>query len=335
MKELSSNPKALKSLRPPGAISPEAGALNTLLATLNNPNITGAVVPEGDGDGATVAPPDPAVVASRPQAAVPRPPAPRAITASKFAFTGRLKAGKDYVAAAIGAKIFGFADPLYALQDHFFGTSAVTNPKHKDIAGARQFLQTIGQWGWGAVNDKYPLAPARAVFTTMIRTMGESGVFPAELKVDWANFGKVQTLWVDAALARIDAFLEQHPESRIAIVNARFVHEFEPLKTAGFEHYHVMCSSKTWTARIAKAGLKPDSAAVKDISEQLGHALDQDAIKKISAQKNGPMLKVIWNDELVPSPSPRFYTLASFLQATATDPLPAAGSSDEINYAAE
>lgn len=310
----------------PSKIGPEVGALNNLMTILNNPAITGAAVPKpGDdeeGEGATQLPADPAVAASRvatPKASAA--PARRKITGLKFAFTGRLKSGKDYVAAALNAKIFGFAEPLYALQDHFFGTHAVTDPKQKDIPGARQFLQTVGQWGWGALNDKYPLTPARAVFNTMIRSLGAAGVFPAHLQVDWESFGRDKEIWVKAAFRRIDDFMAANPGQRVAIVNARFQHEFNPLKEAGFEHYHIMCSHKTWAERLAKANLTDKSPAVTDISESLAHALDQNVIKQISAQKSGPMLKAIWNDS-TQAPSQRLYTLPNFLQEAAIAEVP-------------
>ena len=310
----------------------EVGALNSLMNMLNDPRITGASAPQPGDDVETPLPVDPAVAASQQSAKQPaapqtRPapaapaarPAPRAITTQRFAFTGRLMAGKDYCAAAIGAKIFGFAEPLYVLQDHFFGTDCVNDPKQKDLPGARSFLQTVGQWGWGALDDKYPLTPARACFVTMIRSLGAAGIFPAHLHVDWEKFGKVRTLWVDAAFKRIEGYLAENSAAKVAIVNARFVHEFEPLKAAGFEHWHVMCSPKTWEARLRKRDKMPGDAAVNDKSEHLAMSLDRDVIKKISAQRSGPMLRVIWNDEAAPPPSPRLYTTAQFLQSVAID----------------
>lgn len=323
MNELKDN--ALKRPMDPAQMGSDVGALNALLGLVNNPNITGAEVPKE-----TKSQPAPRPVAPIATPAIPVPP-PRAITGNRFAFTGRLKVGKDYVASALAAKIFGFADPLYFLQDYFFGTSAATNPSQKDIPGARQFLQTVGQWGWGAVNEKYPLTPARACFVKMIRSLATvNNEFPEHLHVDWANFGRSKSLWVDAALNRIERYLEQFPDHRVAIVNARFEHEFVPLKNAGFEHYHVMCSNDTWAKRLGASKLTPQSPAVIDMSEKLAHALDADVIKKISANKTGPMLRAIWNDEKVPSPSPRIYTLAQFLQQAAIDSTPAVPGYAEV-----
>lgn len=313
MNELKEN--TLKRPMDPAMMGADVGALNALLGLVNNPAVTGAEVPK-EANKLPASAPRPAVPIATPAMPIP---APRAITGNKFAFTGRLKVGKDYVAAALAAKIFGFADPLYFLQDYFFGTNAANDPKQKDIPGARQFLQTVGQWGWGAINEKYPLTPARASFIRMIRAIATTGEFASDLRVDWANFGRSKSLWVDAALARIEAHLLEFPEHRVAIVNARFEHEFVPLKSAGFEHYHVMCSNDTWAKRLAKSKLTPQSPAVIDMSEKLAHSLDADVIKKISANKTGPMLRAIWNDEVVPSPSPRIYTLAQFLNQASID----------------
>lgn len=297
----------------------DVSALTSLLSFLNNPAISGAELPKDKPLGATL-PTDPAIT---PPALTPvKLNAPRAITANRFAFTGRLKVGKDYVANAMGARIVGFAEPLYFLQEYFFGN------KNKDLHGARAFLQTVGQWGWGAINDKYPLTPARACFVTMIRSLAQSGEFPPELQVEWSNFGKVKTIWVDAGLRRAETILQAEPGAKMAIVNARFEHEFGPLRSARFEHYHVMCSPKTWAARLAKDGLSDTSPVVKDESERLAAALDADVIRKISAQKTGPMLRAIWNDENTPPPSPRLHTLNSFLRAVEISSIP-------DNYAAE
>jgi len=302
----------------------EVGALNNLMGMLNDPRITGADVPKEDRGsspvdkaGATMIATDPAVAASSsPRVSQPVTAQPlRRITANKFAFTGRVKAGKDFVASSLGAKIFGFAEPLYFLQDYFFGTNAATNPADKDIPGARQFLQTVGQWGWGAVSKEYPLTPARATFNIMIRSLAKSGAFPESLHVDWDGFGRLQTLWVDAAFRRIDDYLSVNPGARVAIVNARFEHEFKPVIAAGFEHYHVMLSPKTWAGRLAKSGLSETSPQLNDNSEKLAHTLDNSVIKQISSQKSGPMLRAIWNDEVSPSPSQRLYNLQQFLQA--------------------
>jgi hypothetical protein len=340
MNELS-NPELKKPLDRAN-LGLDRGAVNALVGFINNPAVTGADVPKGaqttaesplDRTGATILGADPATEQQpqqrpRLKGSAPRPIAPapiaapaaiKPITATKFAFTGRLKSGKDYLAAAIGAKIFGFADPLYFLQEYFFGNT------NKDLHGARGFLQTVGQWGWGRISDKYPLTPARATFQVLIRSLGKAGAFAAadKLCVDWDSFGRNQRIWVDAALSRVAQFETANPGAKIAIVNARFEHEFLPLREAGFEHYHVMCSPKTWAKRLHAAGLSTDNPAVIDPSESLARGLDADVTKKISAQKSGAMLKAIWSDDEVGSPSARIYSTSQFLKSVSA-PVPAA-----------
>lgn len=325
----------LKKPLDPSMMGGDVAALNNLLGFLNDPNVTGAHVPKGeqvkavvaaDRTGATVIGTDPALaagavlkpVAARPAARSTRELKP--ITATRFMFTGRLKAGKDHTAAAIDAKIFGFADPLYHLLDYFFGTSALTDPKQKDLPGARAFLQAAGQWGWGANDEKYPFTPARAVFTQMVRALGRSKLLSDDFQVDWESFGCDQEIWVKAVIKRIEANDIANPGQRVAIVNCRFEHEFTPLRDAGFSHWHVMCSPKTWAKRLAAAGLTAQSPQVNDLSEKFAAGLDADVIRKISNRAGG-MLHVIWNDPDVPPPSPRVYTLAEFLQSVSENPV--------------
>lgn len=230
----------------------------------------------------------------------------------KLFFTGRLKSGKDYVAKASGAVIFGFADPLYAIATHFFGVNVGPN-EGKDLPGMRAFLQAAGQWGRYAVSEQYPLTPARALFIAAVREAAESGRLGCP-EVDWTSYGTNPDIWLNACIARANAFLAANPSKRVAITNCRFGNEFSRLQQEGFDHYHCMCGPKTWAARLAESKLTPESPSVRDTSEQLAGKLDQSVIKQLSAQKVGPMLKAIWSDPLAPKPSPRLHSVESFLQ---------------------
>lgn len=223
----------------------------------------------------------------------------------KIFFTGRLAVGKDYCATAAGYPIFGFADPIYALANFFFGTS-VNAAGGKDDPGMREFLQTVGQWGRGEVNDKYPYGPTRAIFGVMLRSLAAANALPAG--VNWEAFGKSPDFWIESLLARTAE------TTRAAITNCRFSNEFTRLKAAGFTHFHVICSPSTWAKRLAAKRLTVDAAAVKDISEQLAKQLDAQVVKTLSEQRVGSKLRVIWNDT-VPSPSARLYTLDEFLSS--------------------
>lgn len=285
-------------------VAGEVAALQTLIATLNNP-----------GDGA-----DHDFVSDVPQQSPqatrlgvsgtppqPEQPAPVVVPpAGRIFFTGRIKAGKDYLAAAAGYTIIGFADPIYWLVNRFFGTD-VSSTSGKEIPGVRDLLQKIGQWGRGTVNAQYPLTSERALFSEYVRSLTKTGVDATGVR--WELFGIDTNLWLDAAMnraARLDT-------NRIAITNVRFENEFTRLKNEGWQHWHVLCSAPTWKARLAKDGVPENTT--RDISEQLAGQLDNSVTTKISRDRLGAKLKCVWNDPIVPSPSARLHSTADFLSA--------------------
>lgn len=317
--------------------SPEVAALNSLLNAMNDPNIQGIEVPKGvdpkasgelelkarleklhadekkakAAELATKA--NPLGVDYPPIKNLPREPEPIATQVKLLFFTGRLGTGKDNAAAAAGATVFGFADPLYAMASHYFGVK-VTATEGKDLPGIREFLQLAGQWGRNVVTEKYPLTVPRAIFQQWARADGilKHFGFP---EVAWESFGLNAEIWLNACIARAEAYREENPSATVAVTNCRFEHEFKRLQACNFQHWHVMCSAKTWAARLAKLNLTPESPAVRDLSESLAGQLDGSVIKQLSAEKQGPKLRVIWSDEAVPSPSPRLHTVETFLKS--------------------
>lgn len=222
----------------------------------------------------------------------------------KIFFTGRICAGKDYLAAQANRQIFGFADPLYYLATHFFGVE-VTATANKDLPGMREFLQKVGQWGRGTLDAKYPLTTERAIFVTMIRSLAAAGAIAGQ-EVEWKDFGSTADIWLEAALKRAAG------SPNAAITNVRFDNEFKRLKDEGWQHWHIVTSTNEWTTRIAKRGLTPQSPQVTDLSEKLSSALDAQVIKKVSGKQSGPKIHAVWNSS-APAPSPRIYTVAEFL----------------------
>lgn len=305
----------------------DRAVLRDLTNFLNTPGVTGASVPDDAKQeiaALTSAPPMranglPALDTAPAIAPLTPAPAPaKVIDGSKIFYTGRLKAGKDYVAGLTGAKIFGFSEPLYFLLNYFFGIT------DKDRHGARKFLQQVGEWGKGNVSEEYPISPERAIFVNLVREHAANGfsghaeeVDP--LRVNWLNYGHDQDIWLNAVDLRTSEFLLASPGARAAIVNVRFEFEFKRMQAAGFRHYHVMTSAKTWAERLQKDGLNAQSPVVRAVSEKLAQALDADVTRKISAQRTGPKLNVIWNDS-APPPSPRLYTVAEFLAAVNVQP---------------
>jgi hypothetical protein len=227
--------------------------------------------------------------------------------AKRFSFTGRLKTGKDFCAEAIGAAIFGLADPLYALLKQFFGTG------DKNAPGARQFLQTVGQWGRGQLDEKHPLTPERASFIATIIALNGRKALPPNLGVKWQDFGINVDLWLNALLTRIET-AKLPPGVPMAVTNCRFENEKKALLEAGFASYHTMCSLATWTARLKVVGLSPESPEVTNISETQAIKMDTAVAAILKAQPKGPRLRVIWTDEAVPCPSSRLLTVTQFVE---------------------
>lgn len=226
------------------------------------------------------------------------------VSGKKIFFTGRLCAGKDYCAAQANRTIVGLADPLYYLATHFFGVSVDANAG-KDIPGIRQFLQVVGQWGRAQIDIKYPLTTERAIFCTMIRSLAAAGIISGNA-VDWSQYGRDPDIWLSAAMKRATGIANP------AITNVRFENEFKRLKEDGWVDWHVMTTPTSWTRRLAERKLTPQSAEVNDLSEKLAAGRDSGVQKKMSQQRTGPKMRVIWNDN-TPPPSPRFYTLQEFL----------------------
>lgn len=221
-----------------------------------------------------------------------------------FVFSGRMFAGKDFVAKSAHLRIKGFADPIYQLCEFFNGTS------DKSVPGIRRFLQQLGQWGWGCVSEVYPHSTERAAITRAIREQGATMTRDFEW-VNWAEFGRRQDFWVNIALtslgltrqtfsSRAQEFLfpELDPRAEIdlAITNARFEHELKPCMRAGFLHFHVRCSEETRRLRMMAAGYAFNAQADTDTSELMARTLDSDMHDR----------QVIWNDT-APAPAGRNY----------------------------
>ncbi len=296
----------------------DAAALRGLVDFVNNPEVTGAVVPpEGkqeiadtfkqqtDRHGATIFI-DPSPVQAEATTPTANPPATASV-ARKIFFTGKLCAGKDFVAKSIGATVLGFADPMYVLAEYLFNVKI--DADNKALPGIRKTLQTIGQWGRNETNEQYPLTPERAMFCLMVRSLANQKIL-ANTGTDFGLFGLDQDIWVKSVFHRS---LGLGP-ARVAVTNCRFANEYKSLTAGGFEHWHILCSPVSWTARLAQRKLTPESPELRDMSEKLAHSLDADLTKKLSAQRTGNKLRVIWSDPSVPPPSNRIYTLEEFIR---------------------
>jgi hypothetical protein len=138
-------------------------------------------------------------------------------------------------------------------------------------------------WSQGIITPQIPMTLTRTLLESLLKQK-----FPAFGQPDyWVAL--VENL-ASEALAR---------GQRVVVTGAGTTANFKALLNKGFVHYHVMLSNVTAQNRTAQ----PDPLAT---------ALDNDVIKKISFQRDGQRLHVVWNDNQ-PAPSGRFYSLPEFL----------------------
>lgn len=182
---------------------------------------------------------------------------------TKLGLVGPLGVGKDYVAAKLGARVLGFADPLYELASELYPG---LDGKDKTKPGVRALLQQLGQYGRGTVNDRYPLTAERALFCSVLRmAKPNSSNSEAGLFVEWSKFGLNENLWVDALLRRAKSI--EGTDRLVVVTNLRFDNEIEALRKDGFAIAGVVCS---WESLNRRQVDRTDKASAGDISERLG-----------------------------------------------------------------
>jgi len=279
-------------------LSNDNATLRNLLGVLNNPAITGAEIPEDLKESVKSFP-----SAQTPTKPEPPPPATPAVAVSPAAtpvpptvapsqrllLTGR---GLSEVAKAIGAQEFAISAPIIALARHFF-----PNLDGK-TAGAENFLSTIKAFGSAEFSANYPASPARATFVVMVRTLGRQKLLPMSDVINWDRFGFDEGFWIDSALAQAVA----NGSARSVITGIASEYEYKFFVANGFQHWHV----------TARTGIKSGSGG--PAADKLNTTLDNDVTKKISQQREGKKLRVIWNDTTNPI-SNRLWLLSEFVTA--------------------
>lgn len=219
----------------------------------------------------------------------------------KFAFTGLMFAGKDYVADQAGLKKLSMSRPMTALAEHLTGYSR----EDSHIPGLRRMWQQLGQWGWGAVSEQYPVTAERSLLTKYVQEHGRS-VVPGFEHVDWSQYGKVKSFWIDILLKDIQA--TPVPASGYAIVNIRFDHELHPARCHGFQLFHVACSEETRQERMAAKGYVQTKTEAADASEMLAHTMAAEL----------PDHQIIWNDHRPMPEGKQYHEVGAWLAHVAT-----------------
>lgn len=232
-----------------------------------------------------------------------------------YAFSGLMFAGKDFVAKYANLSVASIAEPIYELCEYFNST------RNKSVPGIRRWMQLVGQWGWGHVDEEYLMNIERGVITDLIRRFGKQ-MTTNFTYVDWSEFGKRNDFWINILLLRtgltgsvsrrlgqlrlFEAGAEDDPLN-IAVTNARFDHELDPLVKAGFSHYHVRCTEETRRERMMQLGYQVKETDANDHSEQMAIRLNADM----------PDHRVVWNDHRSMPEGRQFLSLDAFFGLSA------------------
>jgi hypothetical protein len=195
---------------------------------------------------------------------------------NRILLTGRSGVGKSWLAAQVPlASVVELTDSIDRFLRDFYPDLETGSPL------LLNFRETIKAWGDGVITDKYPLSPARFLFTEFVRGR-------------WPGFGTT-SYWASQ-------LVDCGPDGKTIVTRVESSADFRALVAAGFKHYHVVTSTNTMAARQQR----------KNADNRLALSLDADVIKKLSSNRQGPRLNVIWNDT-TPA-SPRVFTVAQWLQ---------------------
>ena len=216
--------------------------------------------------------------------------------------------GKDYVLKKLGYKILGFADPLYEIAAVVTGTTV--EKLDKGAPGIREMLQTIGQWGRGMVNDKYPLTIERHLFENQLWGNNTTAYLRLREKladryaVDRRTWG-TSDCWSQSLRIRMRAALAGNKDAKVASSNVRFLNESAMIQALGGQVWFVDAPQ----AEIKGRQLQASARTLNDPSEALAKAIRKALVDGSSVLVEGKEVPVtsivtgvIWNS---PAASPK------------------------------
>jgi hypothetical protein len=301
----------LKRNMDPSAMGNDLAALRQICGMLNDPNLTGASVPEEEKEAnqklfagvaaavpAAPPPPLPPTATAKPKAkALPKSgpvkgTIPAKLVSGSVFFTGHPKVGKSHLAALMGARPIEFDDPIYAMAATAFG-------KVDEIATLRHFIQEVRAWGDGEVSPAFALNSARALFTLHVRNSGNDGRIL--FGIDPREFGS-PGFWVRSLLARTQRIAASVTPGPVAVTDVSTVDQYQALRQAGFSPYHVMAHNVTRSARGGSVS-----------TNGLADSIERDITQQISKAAGGAKFWAVWSDEKYPPPTSRLLTVAEFL----------------------
>jgi hypothetical protein len=232
----------------------------------------------------------------RPADAAPQPANP---PPSRVLLTGRGGVGKRWLASQVpGATVLQVEDGILNLLRPAF-------PGVTDVS-LTALVNGVRAWGDGVYSKDYPPSIQRLLFRQWALSNGVN-------THDWGKPG----FWLRQCLEAA-----RNLTGTIVLIGVAMVDEYRLAVSEGFKHFHVCCSPQTWSTR------KTSSPATGDA---LATALDGDVTKKISVERTGPRLSVVWNDPVISSPSPRLYSSADWLRTMRAIPAVSSPAIPQVN----
>lgn len=331
----------LKRKMDPLAMSNDSAMLRQLTAELNDPRLTGAVVPPEE----RVTPNTRAVTAA-PPSAVPAPISSEVPVGMTAEAADRLRAQMVLQQSQSIAAIPGAPDaPKIQLSTAPVPASPQpAGPRHQPaqrifftghpLVGKKWLAEKIGAHvvgfddpirnlafnafgeqpeeklapfiatirAFGENDPKMSLSVVRAMFADKIRESGAEG--DAIMGVPVSEFG-TPGYWTKCLLARVARYLQQQPKSKIVVLDLSTVDQYKALQSAGFKPYHVACHVNT----------RAERGATQTMVNPLATQIEQSTTKELSQNPGGKKLWCIWNDPGKQCPSGRLMTIQEFLDA--------------------
>jgi hypothetical protein len=191
---------------------------------------------------------------------------------------------------------------VFEFSDPIYALAGVAFGTVADVKLLDDFVQDITAWGEGYISPEYPLTAMRAMFLDSIREAGADG---EELMGMPLHIFGTPGFWAKSLLARVALYENNKPNATVVVTGIQSPEQFKLLQSQGFRPYHVSCQNTT----RAKRG-----ATTSDFN-RVAAMIEQDITNKLSRQPSGGKLWCVWNDQENNSPSNRLLSLQEFLAA--------------------
>jgi hypothetical protein len=191
----------------------------------------------------------------------------------RLIFTGR---GLENLIPPLQGRHFSLIEGSLGLVKRFFPNIQIGDP------GYQELLNAVYHWGTGEITEKYPATITRALFVNAVCAIP-----------GFENYGGDAGYWTDGI---VNAAKADETGQLLIVTGISDTIGLNYFKALGFQHWHV-------------TGPAADGLTLNKLSAQL----DNETLRALSAQRQGPKLRVIWNS---PQPhNPRLWTVQEFLDS--------------------